>query len=258
MYVWRWLETEAGRPPPDTVSGVAWHLLARRIAVRKQAARVVSLGFGTVMVLFVAAVVLALASAVSLSFGVSASAFVAGIVAIESLAVLQDRMVMNGDRVISAGLAQHVSRGDRMSVVAALGRRRTALAALGLALSIVYMITYASLALAKSATVAWIPCLGMAVAATMCAIRIARTATRPTIAVDDLSLAIDHRLRWNDASRAMQVLGSAGFLGNLVVITHHWRGIAAAIAFATPILVTLVSAAFEQSSRRRQWMWPWA
>jgi MFS family permease len=189
----RWVKQSPGL---GYVTPEAFGLLARRIAAR----------YGSALwgIPFAGACVVILASASSLSSSqgtvVGDEAYAKwGLVAYVLIAIggiVTTSVASRAERRIGRSLPHRVSRGTAVSIPSMLGRSRTAFLAAALSIESALAVTLLAV---NAGWFAWAFLLAVAIGAAMIAVGLWQASTRPTVAVDPVSLAIDERFRSSDA-----------------------------------------------------------
>jgi hypothetical protein len=188
----RWIDRSGGLAyvPPD-----AFDLLSRRLALRRrvawQCSPLVLIPLGILVVGWIAS-----------GFGTSNSLAGWTVLAFVMIAIearLMDRILGRAEQRIGLALPHRVSRGTAVSVATMLGRARVVALAATIAIETGLAVTLLS---QRGGWITWTYLLGFAGSCCLVAIGVRQAATRATVAADPFSLAIDERLRSEDAFAA--------------------------------------------------------
>jgi MFS family permease len=189
----RWVKQSPGL---GCVTPEAFGLLARRLAVRYRSA-LWSLPFaGACIAIF------ASASFLSSSQGtvVGDEAYAKrGLVAYALIAIggiVTTGVAGHAERRLGRSLPHRVSRGTAVTIPTMLGRPRTTFLAAALGIESLLAVTLLAV---NAGWFAWAFLVAVAIGAAMIAVGLWQASSRPTVAVDPVSLAIDERFRSMDA-----------------------------------------------------------
>ncbi len=117
--------------------------------------------------------------------------------------VLMLELTRRAERRIAQALPHRVSRGTAVPLRVMLGKVRTTFVVVALAVEVLMAGTWGWL---MAGWVAWAFPVLLATNCSLVVLAITRAATRPTLAADPVSLAIDERLRSEDAFAAARTL----------------------------------------------------
>jgi hypothetical protein len=113
--------------------------------------------------------------------------------------LLANRITVRAERRIGQELPSRATRATAVSLRTMLGRYRTLTLLITITVEVALM---APLLTLQTAWFAWAYVTAFAAAVALSAFGVKQAATRPTLAMDPVSLAIDERLRSNDAYQA--------------------------------------------------------
>jgi hypothetical protein len=189
----RWVERSGGLVyvPPAASDLLILRLRARSRALW-QCAPIVALAF---VVLMFGAVAGPSLGSENWSKGIAPWAL-AAIGLINIAAVVAAVLIARADRAIGRTLPNRVSRATAVSTLTMLGRPRTAFYLVAVAVDAA--VTAATFVI-QAGWIAWTFLIGCAITVSCAYAAVRRAATRATIAIDPMSLAIDERLRSQDA-----------------------------------------------------------
>jgi hypothetical protein len=122
---------------------------------------------------------------------------------IDVAAVVATVLTARADRAIGRTLPNRVSRGTAVSTLTMLGRPRTTFFLVAVAVDVALTTTTFVI---QPGWIAWTFLVGCVIAISCVYAAVRRAATRATIAIDPMSLAIDERLRSQDAFQFSHLL----------------------------------------------------
>jgi hypothetical protein len=197
----RWLAANGGGLPP--LNPGAHALLGARLVARRRALLISSPLLLVAAALMVSILLAGLPESID-SRHSYAVRYLLIVVVIGVTLLLSEGLSSRADRRLTAGLACHVTRGRRVPVRELLGTRVTRAAIVMLAAAIALGV--AVIVADRGGWLTWAFLGGGVATAGLNATRLYRISTRPTLAVDPTALAVDERLRADDAVNAVRTL----------------------------------------------------